>query len=182
MQHIAVCRDVLRFCKKSMSPIEQFNLTWLEGAMTDLPDSNKSYYYDGKNGRFFHVEEPADRDLAIEFYDTTGLSITDKEYRDLFIRLEINCNPDNEIMEIARLYKAQKIDIQLQFLDRFGEKKYWATVLRQQGAGPFRLNELMTKPENILLNVRWKMFKMEVIRHYIQSFSQATGIQIHLHD
>ena len=163
-----------------MTPIEQFNLTWLEDAMTDLPDSYKRYYYDGKIGRFFHVEEPANRDLAIEFYDVTGLSIDDREYSDLFTRLEIDCHANNEIMEIARLCKAQKIDIQLQFLRRFDETKYWATVVRHQGAGEFILNELMAEPENILLDIRWQMFKMEVIRYYIQSFSQATGIQIHL--
>jgi len=165
---------------KIMTPIERFNLAWLIYAMTDTPDNHKRYYYDSKNARFFHLEIPAHRDGAIEFYDAIGLTLAGELYHDLFMRLENPYAKSSDIMEIRRLSKDQKMDIQLQFLNRIGCKNYLCSVTLQRAEDHFIMDEVMAEQENSLLYALWEKFKLEVARHYINNSSKATGISVNL--
>src|ERR1700744_521070 len=106
-----------------MTAIERFNLTWLANAMTDSPDSNRHYYYDIRNRSFFYVKQPANPDGALELLNALGFPITGDEYFDLFMRMVNLHAGKDEIIEIYRLGKAQKRDIQWQFLSRFVGQK-----------------------------------------------------------
>jgi len=166
-----------------MTLMERFNLTWLAHAMTDSPNSNIHYYYDSKNGSFFHIKAPLQYDGGIELYDAMGLELLPEDYIDLFMRLTNSSTTNDDIVEIGRLGTAQIRDIQWQFLSRFCTHKYhfryFMEVIDQPENESFVLDRLISA-ENEGLFLLWEKFKLEVIRIYANNFARTLGVELKL--
>ncbi len=162
-----------------MSPNEQFGLNWLLNAMT-CPGTYQRYYYDSIRLRLFHITLPDGRDGPILFYDALGISLDGNDYHELFMRME-NCNGAcSGIVEICRFSRAQKIDIQQQFLNRLEKFRFLIKLTDEQDDGTFILDKVLAGPAYARLEGIWEKFKLEVARYYVQQLSLVTGIQVDL--
>lgn len=167
-----------------MKQIEQFNLYWLAEAMTDSTKSAKHYYYDSRDRSFFYSKTPAGYDGVMEFYKPMGLAIKGDDYYELFIRLVNPYISNGGIIEIVKLDKIQKRNIQWRFLNKFGGHKYhfkyFMAVIDQTEEEHFVLDKMITGNGDDHLFLLWDAFKLDAIRMYVTNFAKAAGVEIDL--
>ena len=166
-----------------MKQIEQFNLYWLAEAITDSTKSVKHYYYDSRNCNFFYSKATTGYDGVMEFYKPMGIAIKGNDYYELFMRLVNPYISDGKIIEIIKLDKIQKRDIQWRFLNKFGGHryhfKYFMAVIDQTEEDHFVLDKMMAGSDDYLLSL-WETFKLEIIRQYVTGIAKIACIEIDL--
>lgn len=150
-------------------------------AMTVPLHSAEHYFYDSITELFFYTKPLTEGKLAL--YNFYGFPLSEREYADIAVRLELIDDDVCEIMEIPRINTQEKIDIQLNFLSHFEGVYYLQELItaveNQEDDYKMVLDTVLIKNDSTApMSSYWDDFKLQTIITYASIFSSAIGLNL----
>lgn len=161
--------------------IDKEKVLFLMMAMTVPWHSERHYFYDSVTEMFFYSKPLGKGKLAL--YNFYEFPLSEREYADIAVRLELIDDDFYEITEIPRVNTQEKIDIQLNFLSHFEGvfqlKNLITAVKNQKDDYKMVLDTLLIKNDNTeLMALYWNDFKLKTVITYASAFSKKMGLNI----
>lgn len=166
-----------------MTDIQKTNLLWLAMAMTAPQSVNDRYYYDAITELFFYTKQVGAEIVGL--YSFLDYPLSEREYKDISVRIEPVNNEVCGIIEIPRLTIEEKIAIQLDFLSNRGgiyhPEELIIAVKNQKDDYRMILDTVLTEnSSNAPILSQWEEFKLKAIFQYIRHFNSSIGLALSL--
>jgi hypothetical protein len=164
-----------------MTDIQRVNLSWLALAMTAPEFANERYYYDAITELFFYTKYIEHNTVAL--YSFLDYPLSEREYNDISVRLELIDEETCEIVEIPRFSVQEKIATQLDFLCNiktgYNLNDLITAVVSQKDDYRMVLDIVLNEnSEYASLASFWEEFKLKTVFTSINRFTSKVGIEL----
>jgi hypothetical protein len=163
-----------------MTNIQRVNLSWLALAMTAPEFANERYYYDAVTELFFYTKYI---DNTVALYTFLDYPLSEREYNDISVRLELIDEEACEIVEIPRFNVQEKIATQLDFLcnikNGYNLNNLITEVVNQKDDYKMALDIVLNENSNYApMAPFWEEFKLKTVFTSINRFTSKVGIEL----
>jgi hypothetical protein len=163
-----------------MTNIQRVNLAWLAMAMTAPEFANERYYYDAVTELFFYTKYI---DNTVALYTFLDYPLSEREYNDISVRLELIDEEACEIVEIPRFSVQEKRAIQLDFLcnieNGYNLNDLITAVASQKDDYRMALDIVLNENSNYApMTPFWEEFKLKTVFTSINRFTSKVGIEL----
>jgi hypothetical protein len=148
--------------------------------MTAPEFANERYYYDAVTELFFYTKYI---DNTVALYTFLDYPLSEREYNDISVRLELIDEEACEIVEIPRLSVQEKIATQLDFLCNiktgYNLNKLITEVVNQKDDYKMVLDIVLSENNNYApMAPFWEEFKLKTVFTSINRFTSKVGIEL----